>query len=92
MRIKANGITVNYQGGHFAAASDPSVVYDASHGVWLIASLGLSSNNSVLVSSSRDGINWRVARHQWRRIQRISQLDRTQRVGQPARRSKRIFE
>jgi len=52
------GITVNYQGGHFAAASDPSVVYDASHGVWLIASLGLSSNNSVFASSSRDGMNW----------------------------------
>jgi hypothetical protein len=52
------GITVNYQGGHFSAASDPSVTYDASHGVWLIASLGLSSNNSLLVSISADGINW----------------------------------
>jgi hypothetical protein len=52
------GITAYYKGGHFSAASDPSVTYDASHGVWLIASLGLSSNNSLLVSSSADGINW----------------------------------
>src|SRR5581483_11508890 len=50
------GITVNYQGGHFPAASDPSVVYDASHGVWLIASLGLTSSTTVLASSSRDGM------------------------------------
>lgn len=52
------GITVNFMGGHFSAASDPSVAYDAAHGLWMIASLGLSSNNSLLVSSSSDGINW----------------------------------
>jgi hypothetical protein len=51
------GITVN-MGGHFSAASDPSVAFDAAHGKWMIASLGLSSNNSVLVSTSSDGLNW----------------------------------
>jgi hypothetical protein len=53
------GITQFYKGGQFLAASDPSVSYDAAHGKWLIASLGLgSSNNYVLTSSSSDGITW----------------------------------
>lgn len=51
------GITVN-AGGSFSAASDPSVAFDAAHGVWLINSLGLSNNNSVLTNSSTDGIHW----------------------------------
>jgi hypothetical protein len=52
------GITTFFKNGQFSAASDPSVAFDAAHGVWLIASLGLSSNNSVLASRSTDGINW----------------------------------
>lgn len=45
--------------GQFPSASDPSVAYDAAHGLWLIATLGISANDSaVLVSSSRDGAHW----------------------------------
>jgi hypothetical protein len=52
------GLTVNFMGGTFAAASDPSVTFDAAHGKWLINSLGLASVNVVLTSSSSDGIHW----------------------------------
>jgi len=52
------GVTVNFMGGHFVAASDPAVSFDPKHGKWMIAMLGLSSNNSVLVSTSSDGITW----------------------------------
>lgn len=52
------GITDLFGGGTFAAASDAAVAFDSAHGKWLVASLGLSANNSVLVSSSSDGINW----------------------------------
>jgi hypothetical protein len=45
--------------GPFSRASDPSVAYDAQHGVWLIATLGFSDNESaLLVSSSTDGRHW----------------------------------
>jgi hypothetical protein len=54
------GLTV-YKGGKFDTASDPSVVYDARHAVWLISSLGISDTNNntiLLISSSADGIHW----------------------------------
>ena len=45
--------------GAFSRASDPSVAYDALHGVWLVASLGFSGHESaLLVSSSTDGRRW----------------------------------
>ena len=45
--------------GQFSRASDPSVAYDAVHGVWLIASLGFSNNESaLLISASPDGLHW----------------------------------
>jgi BNR repeat-like domain len=45
--------------GPFSRASDPSVAYDALHGVWLIATLGFSGNESaLLVSRSADGLRW----------------------------------
>jgi hypothetical protein len=54
------GLTVNYKGGSFTAASDPAVAYDAKHGVWLISSLPVQNNNPEAVASSRstDGITW----------------------------------
>lgn len=55
------GLTQYYQGGTYQAASDPSVIYDARHGVWLISSLGISDTNGntiLLVSRSADGITW----------------------------------
>ncbi len=53
------GITSFYQGGQYQAATDPAVVYDAMHGVWMITSLGVgSASNDVLVSLSSDGIHW----------------------------------
>jgi BNR repeat-like domain len=54
------GLTVNYKNGTFSAASDPSVVYDPKHGVWLILSLPIATNGTVDVaaSSSTNGINW----------------------------------
>jgi hypothetical protein len=40
-------------------ASDPTVGYDAVHGVWLATALGIASSNfQVLVSRSPDGVAW----------------------------------
>jgi hypothetical protein len=59
------GLTVNYAGGKYGAAADPSVAYDAKHGEWLISTLplaGLSSNSGLIgdvaVSRSTDGLTW----------------------------------
>ncbi|MGO9127616.1 MAG: sialidase family protein [Terriglobales bacterium] len=52
------GLTVNYQGGSFSAASDAAVAYDAAHGVWLISTLPIGNNDLVAVSRSQDGISW----------------------------------
>ncbi len=46
--------------GPYSRASDPSVAFDAKHGVWLINSLALTGNNSVsgaadVVNRSTDG-------------------------------------
>jgi len=54
------GITV-FQGGVWARVSDPSVAYDARHGMWMIAGLVLNSSVNgagVTVSRSTDGITW----------------------------------
>ncbi len=55
------GMTTFYKGGKYPAVSDPSVVYDSQHAVWLISSLGISDKNGdtiLLVSRSADAINW----------------------------------
>jgi hypothetical protein len=53
------GLTVNYQGGTYYGAADPSVAYDAKHAVWLISSLPLINPvGDVAVSRSKDGIRW----------------------------------
>lgn len=54
------GLTINYLGGSFSAASDAAVAYDAKHGVWLISTLPILNNSpeAVAVSRSSDGINW----------------------------------
>jgi hypothetical protein len=59
------GLTVNYEDGTYGAAADPSVAYDAKHGVWMISTLplvGLSSQaeyiGDVAVSLSNDGLHW----------------------------------
>lgn len=49
--------------GSFDSISDPSIAYDAAHGVWLIASLPIIFNPAVatpaaLVSRSSDGLAW----------------------------------
>src|SRR5690348_1789255 len=36
------GLTVNFKGGTYGAAADPSVAYDAKHGQWLISTLPLA--------------------------------------------------
>jgi hypothetical protein len=44
--------------GPYARASDPAVAYDAKHGIWMIASLGINSSGAglaVLVSRSKNG-------------------------------------
>lgn len=58
-------LTVNYKGGTYGAAADPSVAYDARHGVWMISTLplvGLNGSSSkigdVAVSLSKDGLRW----------------------------------
>jgi hypothetical protein len=59
------GLTVNYEGGTYGAAADPSVAYDAKHAVWMISTLplvGLSDGQQyigdVAVSLSTDGLKW----------------------------------
>jgi hypothetical protein len=59
------GLTVNYEGGTYGAAADPSVAYDAKHGEWLISTLPLVGLNGdgqyigdVAVSRSTDGLTW----------------------------------
>lgn len=59
------GLTKNFDNGPYGAAADPSVAYDAKHGVWMISTLplvGLSSLSGkigdVAVSRSTDGIHW----------------------------------
>ncbi|MEO6990346.1 MAG: sialidase family protein [Candidatus Baltobacteraceae bacterium] len=50
--------------GKYDRVSDPSVAYDAKHGVWLIAGLPLVNQSSgpigqvPVVNSSSDGIHW----------------------------------
>ena len=59
------GLTVNFKGGTYGAAADPSVAYDAKHAEWLISTLplaGLSSSSGkigdVAVSRSTNGLAW----------------------------------
>ena len=59
------GLTINYGGGTYGAAADPSVAYDAKHAEWLISTLplvGLSGSaefiGDVAVSRSPDGLTW----------------------------------
>ncbi len=55
------GITTFQGGGPWARVSDPSVAYDAKHGVWLITGLVIDSSatgRGVSVSRSSDGLNW----------------------------------
>jgi hypothetical protein len=54
------GVTVESSpAGPELAASDPSVAYDAVHGVWLISTLSLEQGSSqVLVAHSTDGAHW----------------------------------
>jgi len=52
------GLTVNFSGGSFSAASDAAVIYDAAHGVWMICTLPIGNNDVVAVSRSQDGLNW----------------------------------
>jgi hypothetical protein len=58
------GLTKNYKNGAYGAAADPSVAYDAKHGVWLISTLPLAGLSccsligDVAVSRSTDGLHW----------------------------------
>jgi hypothetical protein len=52
------GLT-QFQGGAYNAASDPSVAFDAAHGIWIIASLAIASGTDlVVVSRSSDAKSW----------------------------------
>ena len=47
--------------GAYARVSDPSVAFDAKHGVWLISYLGIVQPTGpvdVVVSRSQDGLTW----------------------------------
>jgi hypothetical protein len=45
--------------GPWPRITDPSIAYDAQHGVWLAATLGFGGNDSALVvSRSTDGLHW----------------------------------
>jgi hypothetical protein len=54
------GVTaVSAPPGPESSASDPTVAYDAVHGVWLVGTLTLEPNNShVYVARSTDGLHW----------------------------------
>jgi len=58
------GLTVNFKGGTYGAAADPSVAYDAKHGQWLISTLPLAGLSccsligDVAVSRSSNGLTW----------------------------------
>ena len=55
------GLTTQYKGGSYSAASDASVVYDPKHGQWLILTLPIIGDDATLdvaVSRSSDGIHW----------------------------------
>jgi hypothetical protein len=65
--LQLPGITTA-EGGHFDRVSDPSVAFDAKHGVWLVTSLAISAppggspaGAAVVVNRSRDGITWEPA-------------------------------
>jgi hypothetical protein len=52
-------LTVNYKNGPYYGAADPSVAFDAKHGVWMISTLPLINPiGDVAVSRSHDGITW----------------------------------
>ena len=51
------GITI-FQHGAFGAVSDPSVAFDAAHGMWIISSLTIANVDRVAVSRSPDGLHW----------------------------------
>jgi hypothetical protein len=44
--------------GRYDHVSDPVVAYDAAHGVWLVATLGIARGTELVVSRSRDGLAW----------------------------------
>lgn len=45
--------------GSFSAISDASVAFDAAHNTWLIVSLGITNNETVVISRSTDnGQTW----------------------------------
>jgi hypothetical protein len=53
--------TVASPAGPYSAISDPAVAFDARHGVWLISSLGIRSNGTNQVVTSRSangGVTW----------------------------------
>ena len=56
------GITTIEGSGPFDRVSDPAVVFDAAHGVWMIATLPILNSGgphtAMLISRSTDGINW----------------------------------
>jgi len=56
------GITSIEGSGPYDRATDPAVTFDVKHGIWMIATLPLSSSGQpvppMLISRSVDGINW----------------------------------
>jgi hypothetical protein len=53
--------TVASPAGPYSAISDPAVAFDARHGAWLISSLGIRSNGTNQVVTSRStngGVTW----------------------------------
>jgi len=59
------GVTTNDSpAGPYDRASDPSVAYDAAHGVWLVGSLAILDTSdgaigkAVVVNRSTDGVDW----------------------------------
>src|SRR5271169_1440117 len=54
------GLTTGEGSGPYDSASDPAVAYDAKHGVWMIASLPISTSQTpaAVVSRSTDGLTW----------------------------------
>jgi hypothetical protein len=58
------GLTVHQTpAGPYSAVSDPTIAYDAAHGVWIASVLALRDTardelSSIVVSRSSDGVSW----------------------------------
>lgn len=52
------GLTIYVGGDRYVSVSDPAVVYDVAHGIWMVVSLPVARDGILFVSRSSDGLSW----------------------------------